>query len=123
MEATRIFDQAGRHIRSQNVVYVHTHYSDYILHSTLLITDGDTLKQVSPMALVVTTPFVCSEPEDELASDSDHRSTFPLFFSQAPSWHHSVLVSRLSFRLTCHVSFSSSHYRIVSSEGILLRTS
>ena len=39
-----------------------------------------------PMALAVTTTFVCSEPEDELAPNSDHMTSIPrLFFSQAPA--------------------------------------
>ena len=57
-----------------------------------------------PMALAVTTTFVCSEPEDGLASDSDHRSISPLFFSQTPSWHQAILVFWLTLKLSCHTS-------------------
>ena len=76
------------------------------------------------MALAVTTTFVCSEPEDGLAPDSDHRSISPLFFSQASSWHQAVLVSWLTLKLSCHTS--SQDPCSVSSEGnvgILLWTS
>ena len=38
------------------------------------------------MALAVTTTFVCSEPEDGLAPDSDYRSISPLLFSLAPGY-------------------------------------
>ena len=66
----------------------------------LTITE-DTWQHVSPVALAVTTTSVCSEPEDGLAPGSDHRSISPLFFSQTPSWHQAILVSRLSFKLSC----------------------
>ena len=56
------------------------------------------------MALAMTTTFVCSEPEDGLAPDSDHRSMSPLFFSQAPNWHQVILVSWLTLKLSCHMS-------------------
>jgi len=56
-----------------------------------------------PMALAVTTTFVCSEPEDGLAPDSDHRSLSPLFISQTPSWHHAILVSWLTLKLRCYI--------------------
>ena len=57
-----------------------------------------------PMALAVTTKFVCSEPKDGLAPDSDHRSISPLFFSQAPSWDEAILLSWLTLKLSCHTS-------------------
>ena len=51
-----------------------------------------------PMAQAVTTTFVCSEPEDGLAPNSDHMSISPLFFGQAPSWQQPKLISWLSFK-------------------------
>ena len=50
-------------------------------------------------ALAMTTTFVCSEPEDGLAPDSDHRSISPLFFSQVPSWHQAILVPWMTFEV------------------------
>ena len=49
-----------------------------------------------PIALAVTTAFICSVPEDGLAPDSDHRSISPLFFSQAPSLYQATLGSKLT---------------------------
>ena len=74
---------------------------------TVLITDEDTLTARAVMALAVTTTIVCSEPEDGLAPDSDHRSMSPLFFSQAPSWHQAILVSWLTLKLSCHTASQS----------------
>ena len=70
------------------------------------------------MAVAVTTTSVCSEPEDGLAPGSDHRSISPLFFSLVPSWHQGILVSRLSFKLSCHTSSQDpAVMSTVSSEG------
>ena len=56
------------------------------------------------MAQTATTTYVCSEPDGGLALNSDHRSISPLFFSQTPSWQRAILVSRLSFMLSCHTA-------------------
>ena len=93
-----------------------------VVHPTVLIT-GDTWQQVSPMALAMTTTFVCSQPEDGLAPGSDHRSIPPLFFRQALSWHQAILVSRLSFKLSCHTSSQdpTSHWlNLTKTNGIYL---
>ena len=79
------------------------------------------------MALEVTSTFICSEPDGGLGPDSDHRSVSLLFFSQAHSWHRAIVVSKLSFKLTCHISSQSYQLLALSLFGgnidILLRTS
>ena len=55
------------------------------------------------MALAVRTTFICSESEDGLIPDIDHRSISTLFFSQALGWHQAMLTSMLSFKLSCHI--------------------
>ena len=71
-----------------------------VCHRTVLIIEEDTWQQGSPRALAVSTTFVCLEPEDGLAPDNNHWSIYPLFFSQAPSWHQAIMASRLSFKLS-----------------------
>ena len=46
----------------------------------------------------------------------DHMSISALFFSQTPNWHQAILVSWLSFKLSCHTS-SLAVISTVSSEG------
>ena len=84
-----------------------------------------TLNNRLPPEPAVTTTFVCSEPEDGLAPNSDHRSISLLFFSQAAIWHQAILVSWLTLKLSLPHNILAM-ISSVSSEGnigILLWTS
>ena len=61
--------------------------------------------------------------EDGLAPDSDHRTVSPLFFSQAPSWRHTILISWLTLKLSHHRSLAVSLLKSEGNIGILLWTS